>query len=229
MGVGLMGRIVCFEGCDGSGKSTQVNLFINHLRGTNISYRYIHYPTQTTVYGKLIQDYLFNRGDIAEMGEINPYFIATLYANDRYRMKPVIDKWVDEMDIVILDRYVYSNYALIGGQLDDFNDCGLLSDRDTFFDWLGRYEFEKNKLQVPDIVLYLNIPLKFIKEHLEKRDSQDIHENLQVQRNAKEVYDNMVDDFTTFSVECSKNGLLLSEEDIHNNIIDLLKDRNIIE
>lgn len=222
------GKLVVFEGCDGSGKSTQVELFQNHLRSTNISFRYLHFPTETTVYGGLIQDYLFYRGDIAEMGEINPYFISTLYANDRYRMKPVIEKWLDEVDIVIIDRYVYSNYALIGGQLsNDVNLCPM-SDRDKYFEWLSHYEFEQNKLHIPDIVIYLNMPLKFIKENMEKRETQDIHENLEVQKNAKEVYDNMVDNEIVFSIECGECGKLLTEREIHNRITELLKEKNII-
>lgn len=220
------GKLVVMEGCDGAGKSTQVNFLLNYLRRNNYSYRYIHFPTMGTKWGKMVNAYLF--GNLIEMGETNPYFISTLYANDRYQMKPLVDRWLRDVDIVLVDRYVYSNYALLGGQISNESQSGCMSERERYFDWLSIYEFEKNKLHIPDIVIYLNMELKFIKKNLEKRGDLDVHENFKTQKNAKQVYDDMVDNETIFSIDCVEDGILLTEDEIHVKIVNLLKCEEII-
>ncbi len=103
-------KFLVVEGVDGSGKSTQIKLIMNHLEEQNIPYRYVHFPrTDSAIYGELIARFL--RGDFGNLNTVDPYLVALLYAGDRMDAAQMIREWLNEGYLVLLDRYVYSNIA----------------------------------------------------------------------------------------------------------------------
>jgi dTMP kinase len=170
-----MGKFIVFEGLDGSGKSSQVERLEEELKERGYSVKNIHFPrTQddNAVFAGMINDYLNGK-----YGEgVSPYFIASLYANDRYIFKDTLEGWIEEYDYVIADRYMYSAMAFQGANFSDEENDIFITDRDRFFDWLWNYEFEQNKIPEPDLVIYVDILVDMVKKSLEEKD-KDIHES----------------------------------------------------
>ena len=59
-------------------------------------------------------EYIESRPD-----EVNPYLTSILYAGDRWEAKNQMNKWLDEGDIIISNRYVCSNMAHQGAKVND--------------------------------------------------------------------------------------------------------------
>lgn len=185
-------RFLVIEGLDGSGKSTQLKLLREHLRENGVQYKYLHFPRlEEGVYGQLIARFL--RGEMGANDMVDPYLVALIFAGDRADASVQIRKWMEEGNLVIVDRYVYSNIAFQCAKLDE------LKDQERLRDWILEFEFEYNRLPRPDLNLYLNVPFDFTKAQLNLdrngedraylRGERDIHEeNIDFQERVRQVY-----------------------------------------
>jgi len=99
---------------------------------------------------------------------------------------------MDEGNLVIVDRYVYSNIAFQCAKLTKQNE------RERLRDWILDFEFGYNKLPKPDLNLYLNVPFEFTRKQLNVarngedraylKGERDIHEeNLDFQEQVRQV------------------------------------------
>lgn len=185
-------RFLVIEGLDGSGKSTQVNFLKEHLRKSEVKFKYLHFPRlEEGVYGTLIARFL--RGEMGPIDKVDPYLVALLFAGDRRDAKGIIEQWIEENNIVIVDRFVYSNIAFQGAKYTDRKEQEKLAD------WIMNLEFNVHKLPVPDMNIFLDVPFSFTRKLLasnrkgDDRDylkgQQDIHENnLEFQEKVREIY-----------------------------------------
>ena len=185
-------RFLVIEGLDGSGKSTQLKLLREHLKENGVQYKYLHFPRlEEGVYGQLIARFL--RGEMGANDMVDPYLVALIFAGDRADASVQIRKWMEEGNLVIVDRYVYSNIAFQCAKLDD------LQDQERLRDWILEFEFEYNQLPRPDLNLYLNVPFDFTRAQLNLdrngddraylRGERDIHEeNIDFQEKVRQVY-----------------------------------------
>lgn len=230
------GKMAVYEACDGAGKSIQAKLLMKYCEENDIDYAYIHFPRtqdECALFGQLVGSYL-NGG----YKETNPYFISTLYANDRLMAKEKLEGWLDEGKLVIVDRYIYSALAIQGCQLDSTNfHAGKMSDRDKFYNWLWDYEFNQNEIPKPDIVLYLDVPMSFIEKNLSERNGKrekegkiDIHEKIDFQRKIRSSYYELNDMLGEFNkVKCDIDGEIQSPEDIFESIKYILNQEGILD
>ncbi len=102
-----MGGLITFEGCEGSGKSTQLSLIIDYLKANNIDFVFAREPGGTKVSEKI-------RGIILDKNnqEITDECEALLYACARAQLLgEVIIPALKENKLVILDRYIDSSFA----------------------------------------------------------------------------------------------------------------------
>lgn len=222
---------IVIEGLDGSGKSTQLNLIEQFFRKRNLKSKFLHFPrTDSPVWGELISRFL--RGDLGNIDQVNPYLIALLYAGDRTDAATSLRQWMDEDYVVIADRYLYSNIAF---------QCAKLSDKkekDQLARWIKHFEYEYNKIPVPDLNLYLNVPFRFTQKNLDNarlgtdRDylngASDIHEaDLDFQKRVREVYLWQVEVNNDFeSIECAdSDGNMLMPETISELIFEKIKSK----
>ncbi|NSW95727.1 MAG: thymidylate kinase, partial [Bacteroidales bacterium] len=103
-------KLIVIEGIDGSGKSTQIGLLHSHFAREGYDCRYLHFPrTDAPYFGELIARFL--RGEFGSLKDLDPYLVAMLYAGDRKDASEIIQGWLRENKIVLLDRYTYSNIA----------------------------------------------------------------------------------------------------------------------
>ena len=189
-------RFLVIEGLDGSGKSTQVGLLREYLEGQSIPFKYLHFPRlEEGVYGKLVARFL--RGEMGDIDQVDPYLVALIFAGDRLSAKKMIDQWISEDYLVIVDRYVYSNIAFQCAKFKDSKEQDLLKD------WILELEFKDNQLPVPEVNIFLDVPFEFTKSRLsgsrsgDDRDylngQSDIHEeDLDFQSNVRQIYHSLV-------------------------------------
>ncbi|NLA16092.1 MAG: dTMP kinase [Bacteroidales bacterium] len=184
--------LIVLEGLDGAGKSTQLKAMEDYFKAGNKSVHFLHFPQyDTPVYGTLVARFL--RGESGSLEGVDPYLVALLFAGNRYEKSRQLKKWLEQEKIVILDRYVYSNVAFQCAKVKD------LQERERLRTFILNMEFEHFGIPRPDINLFLDVPLDFVKKNLhaarEGEDrfylegKEDIHEaSVVFQQEVREVY-----------------------------------------
>lgn len=95
-----------FEGCDRSGKSTQSTRLAEHLRAENKIVHLLKYPDRNSQHtGALISDFLAGRTNMS------PGAASLLLAANLWEMIESAKEFLNRAEIVIMDRYVWSNVA----------------------------------------------------------------------------------------------------------------------
>ena len=184
--------LIVMEGLDGAGKSTQVKKLKEYLAQRCGELEYIHFPRyDAPVYGDLISRFL--RGDFGSNEQVHPQLVALLFAEDRHGAAPAIRQALRDGKTVLLDRYVYSNIAYQCAKLKDPQE------RERLRDWIFDTEYGVFDLPVPDLNLFLDVPIGFVRKSLSQerigndRDylegAQDIHEaSIAFQQDVRSIY-----------------------------------------
>lgn len=170
----MSGKMIVFEGTDGSGKSTQFKLLCGRVNREGKSFRQLVFPRYDQPSSALIRMYL--GGEFGKNpGDVNPYAASAFYAVDRYAsLKQDWGNYYQEGGLILTDRYTTSNAVHQGAKCSP-------EERPDFLRWLD--DFEHNKLGLPraDLVLYLDMPTERSIELLRSREASthtkaDIHE-----------------------------------------------------
>jgi dTMP kinase len=229
-----MMNLFVIEGVDGAGKSTQIKLLRNFFSKKGYDCEYLHFPrTETPYFGELISRFL--RGEFGSLNEVDPYLVAMLYAGDRKDSSSLIKSWLNDGKIVLLDRYTYSNIAYQCAKLHDEPD------QDKLMQWILALEFEHFGIPVPDLNIFLDVPLAFTKKNLTEsrtgndrtylNGNRDIHEgSLAFQKKVRDLYVRVseIDDHLAV-IDCSNsNGFILAPEEIFDLIIKIFNERKLI-
>lgn len=231
----MKGKIITIEGLDGAGKSTQIELLTNRLSTASIKHKFIHFPMLNKgVYGNLIAEYL--RGEYGSLENVHPKLVALLFAEDRNEHKKLLNQWLNEGYLIILDRYVHSNIA--------FQCAKTLTSaaKTELKNWILDFEFNHNELPHPHISFFLNVPFNHITDSLNKartgsdraylNGKSDIHEDsIDLQRNVLKEYLAMLKEDPNFhEIKCfDEDSQWLKPIDIHESIFEkiiALKDSN---
>ena len=174
------GKLIVLEGTDGSGKSTQTELTKKYLEDNNLSFTYYHFP----MYGhNQFSDVIarFLRGEFGEADEVDPLFVANIYAMDRFRFLPTLDQDLEENDVVLLDRYVYSNIAYQCAKFEDPDEIQRMKE------WIFEFEFGFLSLPYPDLNIFFDVPMGVTRKRLETQREGGDREYLQGKQDVHEV------------------------------------------
>jgi len=184
--------LIVIEGLDGAGKSTQIRLLGDYLNKKGIKNSYLHFPRMDSpFFGEMIARFL--RGELGEVNQVDPYVVALLYACDRMDASKMISGWLANNEVVILDRYVYSNVGFQCAKL--YN----VEDQDRLRKWIVDLEFNYYKIPRPSLNLFLDVPFQFTVERLTEnrkgddreylKGKEDIHEkDLSFQERVRQIY-----------------------------------------
>ena len=213
----MNGRLIVFEGTDGSGKATQSRLLCEHLQRENIPYKNITFPQYGKPSAAMVQEYL--DGNLGRRpGDVNAYAASLMFSMDRYASyKQDWGKYYEAGGLLIADRYTTSNAVHQASKLPD-------GEREKYLDWLFDFEYGLLGLPEPSLVFYLDVPTELTEKMMREREQAtntkaDIHEQDEAylracRENAKKVAERC----SWQRIGCSKDGAMRTVEDIHEEI-----------
>ena len=217
-----MGKLIVFEGTDGSGKSTQFELLAKRLEAEQIGFQRLRFPQYEEPSSALIRMYLGGAfGDDPEA--VNAYAASTFYAVDRYASYQRV--WKDYYQgggLVVSDRYTTSNAVHQGSKVPE-------AERAEFFRWLYDLEYDRMGLPRPDLVVLLDMPVELSEQLMRKREQStgthaDIHERDEdYLKKCRDVALHAAVYYDWRTVSCAKNGAIRSVEDIHEEVYAIVK------
>lgn len=186
----MKGKLIVFEGTDGSGKATQAQMLCRHLAQEGIAYREIDFPRYGNPFAQPAALYL--QGALgSHPGDVNAYAASTLFAVDRFASyKEDWGGFYEQGGVIVANRYTTSNAVHQASKLPD-------GEREAFVDWLFDLEYRRLELPKPDLVIYLDMPTEITERMMRRREAQtgtsaDIHEQDEAylrrcRENAREV------------------------------------------
>ena len=217
-----MGKLIVFEGTDGSGKSTQFELLAKRLEAEQIGLQRLRFPQYEEPSSALIRMYLGGAfGDDPEA--VNAYAASTFYAVDRYASYQRV--WKDYYQgggLVVSDRYTTSNAVHQGSKVPE-------GERAEFFRWLYDLEYDRMGLPRPDLVVLLDMPVELSEQLMRKREQStgthaDIHERDEdYLKKCRDVALHAAKYYGWRTVSCAKNGAIRGVEDIHEEVYAIVK------
>lgn len=147
----LVGKLIALEGVDGSGKGTQTAALAQSLTDAGATVKVYSFPRYTANrFGSLVGEFL--AGKHGAIKDQSPYLMALLFAGDRSLARRELLKDLQFCDYVLCDRYVSSNIAHQAAHVP-------LEGRESLRDWIEHVEYVCNALPVPDMQIYLDVPL----------------------------------------------------------------------
>lgn len=212
-----MGKLIVFEGTDGSGKSTQFSLLKRRLEQEGTAFETLVFPQYSEPSSALIRMYL--RGEFgSDPKDVNAYAASTFYAVDRYAsFRKIWGAAYAQGKLILSDRYTTSNAVHQASKEPE-------SERPAFFEWLYDLEFHRFGLPKPDLVLYLDMPTELTEVLMRKRESDtntqaDIHEkDMNYLRTCRKTGLEAAAFYGWTVISCAKDGQLRTVEDIHAEI-----------
>ncbi|MEZ4911012.1 MAG: dTMP kinase [Saprospiraceae bacterium] len=200
------GKLIVFEGIDGSGKSTQIHLLARYFESLGYQVHVTAEPTNNRI-GKTIRD-IFS-GNL----EGDQHVIAALFAADRldhilnsvYGMKGLVENGV----IVLCDRYYLSSLAYHSVHVS--------------MDWVQALNVKAMETLKPDVHIYINIsPEESIQRISSRNIATEMYENIENLKSVSKAYNQIIDMYqhteTIISIDGQKDV-----ESIHQDIINKLK------
>ena len=216
----MRGKLIVVEGTDCSGKETQTNLLLTNLHKDNIKVEKFSFPNYQSPTGKIIGGPYLGKSYICEgwfpegAPQVDPKVAALYYAADRkyniYKINFLLENGVN----VILDRYVYSNMAHQAGKFEG-------EERKKMINFLDELEFKLLNLPVPDIKIFLYMPLKNSCELKKNRVNIDEHEQDQNHlKKALETYLEIASLYDFKTINCVKDDKIRTIESINDELLE---------
>lgn len=225
------GHLIVIDGGDGSGKTTQAKLLVEYLTQHKISNKYVDFPQYySSFHGKTVARFL--RGEFGKFGDVSPYLASLAFALDRASVKKEMEDYLSKGGYIIANRYATSNLAHQGAKFTDAKE------REEFLKWLYELEYKVHKIPKEDLVIYLYVPWKIGLELTKKKGERtylngktDIAEADINHRIASEkMYLELTKRYTHWlKIDCVENGKILSPQIIHERIINILKNKKLVD
>lgn len=218
----MKGRLIVIEGLDGSGKATQAELLVKALKEAGENVKGITFPDYESESSALVKMYL--QGDFGSRpGDVNAYAASAFYAVDRYASyKSGWGELYESGGVIVADRYATSN---------GIHQCSKLDEQswDGYLEWLSDFEYKKLGIPAPDLVIYLKADTAVSQKLMTGRyngdeSKKDIHEgDLEYLRRSQAAAAYCAQKLGWKTVECVSLGQMRSIEDIHREIMSLVK------
>ncbi|MCK5141716.1 MAG: dTMP kinase, partial [Candidatus Heimdallarchaeota archaeon] len=164
-----LGLFVCFEGIDGSGKTTHSRLIVERLCALGYDAVYTTEPTRWSEPGKKLRESFFAPTRLPVEEEFK------LFLKDRlFHVKSEVIPLLNDGKIVVSDRYYFSSVAYQGAR-------GL--------DW--QYILEENeKIAIePHLVIFLDLPVDVALDRIasERKEGINTFEKEESLRKVKDI------------------------------------------
>ena len=219
----MQGRLIVFEGTDGSGKATQTALLCQELEKRGVPFRKLEFPRYQEESSALIRLYLGGAFG-TDPSDVNAYAASVFYSVDRYASyKQDWGGFYEAGGLLIADRYTTSNAVHQTAKLPP-------EQRDAFLDWLFDFEYRLLGLPEPTRVLYLDMPTEATERMMRRRESDthttaDIHERDEdYLRRCRENAAHVVARCGWTRIDCAAGGQPRSIEEIHRDVMARVAD-----
>ncbi len=222
------GKLIVIDGTDGSGKATQTQLLIAHLRKDGKQVKVVDFPEYySNFFGKFIGHCLSEQ--YYNFVKIHPKIASVLYAADRFESKNKIEKWLSEGNIVVANRYASANQIHQGGKIANTKK------REAFIKWLAEMEYETFNIPKPDAIFYLSVPIPIVLQLIRERNKgkgrnylgkkKDVHEKdvKFLENSRKSALWLAKTQKGWIKIECVKDGKLESRADIHQKVYEKIQ------
>ena len=160
------GPLICFEGCDKTGKSTLINAFASYLETKGTKVKVHSFPNRQTALGQILDKYL------KRQIELDDKQAHELFNTDR---RSTMQQYCEpNSSTVILDRYVYSGcaYTVAKGQLT--------------LEWCFGQE---KHLPKPDLIFFIKSEMEHLSENA--NFGEERFENLDFQKKVYHLFEQM--------------------------------------
>jgi len=191
------GMLICIEGIDASGKTTQAKLLVKNLNERGYEAVYTSEPTKGFFGQILRQKILYGNERVPAVVE------ALLFALDRLEhVEKEIKPALKEEKMVVSDRYLYSSIAYQGA-------AGL---DPAWIEEINRWAIK------PDLAIYLDVPAEVVIKRLKRKRS--VMETLENQRRVRNVYLRLVKEGMLLLVDGNR-----PIEEIEREILEIVMKR----
>lgn len=205
------GKFIVFEGLDGSGKGTQIQLLTEEMRKRGRIVYQTAEPTSSST-GGMIRDAL--GGFVSR----DAYELSALFLTDRIfhnvNLKNGIAQFLEKGIDVVCDRYYYSSFAYQGTDAD--------------LDWVMEMNLGCREIRRPDLCIFLDEDIDSCDERIEKnRLEREIYENKEAQtrirRRFYEVFEKLKDSENIRIVDAARSIAEVSADilKIYDSINDI--------
>jgi len=189
------GSLVVFEGCDRSGKTTQINKLVTRLNDNGIPSKMMRFPERTTGIGLLINQYLTCNK------EMDDHVIHLLFSANRWEMVEEIKRSINSGTTVLVDRYAFSGVAFSAAK-DGME-----------LDWCKEPDIG---LPRPDLVCFLQVSEEVAKQRADFGGER--YEKTDFQAKVRDIYDKLADS-SWKTIDADK-----TIEEVEEDLYDILKE-----
>lgn len=145
----MVSKLIVYEGIDGCGKDTQINLMDDKLKSLGYDTIVLSNVSDSPI-GKSIREVLSNKEYYISSMQMACLFLSELFLVDKQ-----IKEYLNNGKTVIMSRWFYSTLAYAGDKLNDYLAIKDISDR---------------LICKPDYLVYLDIDPEIAMERITKRD-----------------------------------------------------------
>jgi len=192
-GAAKRGALIVFEGCDRSGKTTQVKRLVETLNKRGCSTEMMRFPDRTTGIGSVINSYL----TCSE--ELDDRAIHLLFSANRWEKEKQIQKRLAEGTNIIIDRYAFSGVAFSAAK------PGLS------LSWCKQPDVG---LPRPDLVVFMDVTEEVAKQR--GGFGEERYEVAEFQRRVRQNYKELTDE--TWVEICADGSL----EEVEGKLLDIV-------
>ena len=202
-------KFITFEGIDGSGKSTQARLLLDHMNNSGVETILVREPGGTNI-SESIREILLHSSS-SQMGDRTESLLMT--ASRAQLTQEVITPNIDQGKFVIADRYSDSTLAYQGGG------------RNLDIEWLIELNNYATFTLLPDITFFVDIRPE---EALRRQDSDKDRiegEGIEFQTRVRKTYQILAERFNDRYVIIDGYA---EKGDIHQKVLNEMKRRKFI-
>lgn len=207
----MKGKFITFEGCEGVGKSRQLEMLKEYLKNNNIDFYFTREPGGTGV-SEQIRNIILDGKNSAMVDECE----ALLYAAARVQLiKEEIAPRLDAGQLVLCDRYVDSSFAYQAVA------------RGLGYDFIENINCYATKNFMPDYTVWLDLT----PEQAFKRKG-GVDKNDRVELSGMEFHNNVYKGYKELSLKYPERFIVIdasgTKEQTQAKIISALKEKGII-
>jgi len=189
------GTLIVFEGCDRSGKTTQVQRLVSRLTAEGTQAKMMRFPDRSTGIGSIINQYLACNKDLED------HVIHLLFSANRWEMVEEMKKSIECGVTVLIDRYAFSGVAFSAAK--DGMDMSWCKQPDV-------------GLPQPDLVCFLDVSEEVAKKRADFGGER--YERTEFQAKVRTNYD-LLSDSTWKNVDADK-----TMDQVHESLYSIIKE-----